>query len=304
LPGAENGQAYFEGRLYQMAGQLDLARQCFEAVVARDRTCYEPFLRLAETLRAAGDPERAAQILSEALPLGLSDDRDLWALWTEISVHDLNRTIQDLMATFPPGDFSTYRLRGTASWDREKVHLQLTDAVSAQAGRAFYKLPLPMEGWSADFEFRFEQAGGLGGGADGMTFAFVRDYSYIRDAGGRLDLGGRGYAVEFDPFAWRGDGIRDPIGDHIGILRGNTNQHLTTHRVSGGFQYNVWHTVRVVFEGGRISVVFDGQTVIADYEIPDFTPFTGYVGFTAATGSGYERHLVRNIRLKLGTAGN
>jgi len=128
-----------------------------------------------------------------------------------------------------------------------------------------------------------------------MAFSLFRDFDVPRRDGSDLNLKGDGYAVEFDTFC----GGSDPPNPHIAIVEDDPNKHRVIHELARGFEIDVWHPVRIVFDRGTISVSFDGQEVIAGHEIAGFERFTGQFGFTAATGLGYERHLCRNIRWRV-----
>ena len=125
--------------------------------------------------------------------------------------------------------------------------------------------------------------------------AFARTYNYPRSVGGSLDFGGEGYGIEFDTYP--AENPTDPHGQHIGLLKDNTHTHLTSYVVTDGFKDNLWHHVRVIFTSGRVTVCYDGNETISGYSIPDYTVLTGYFGFTASSGNGYEWHIVRDIRV-------
>ena len=127
-----------------------------------------------------------------------------------------------------------------------------------------------------------------------MTFAFVRTYDYPEDDGSDLDFGGDGYAIEFDTYPHEDSG--DPPQPHIALIKGNSKNHLTSVE-DLNLRDDKWHSVRIAFTSGRITVSIDDKEIISDYSIAVYTPFTGYFGFTAATGNGFERHLVRNIQI-------
>jgi serine phosphatase RsbU (regulator of sigma subunit) len=196
-------------------------------------------------------------------------------------------------------DLSRYNIQGDAYWDESNEYFVLTRPERMQTGRIFLTSPFEMSAWVAEFEIRIWEGGGLQGGADGITFAFVRSYNYPeqRVRGSSLDFGGGGYGVEFDTYPLENPG--DPQGHHIGLLKDDAYNHLATVVIPGGFRDNVWHHILIVFTNGSITVYYDGKEVISSYSIPNYTAFTGYFGFTAATGHGYEWHAVRNIRMAM-----
>lgn len=193
---------------------------------------------------------------------------------------------------FDPKD---YFLDGNAHWDRKNRCLVLTEAKMGQRGRMFFKTPFPIQAFAASFEIRIGGGAGPQGGADGITFAFVRRYDYPGGAGETLDFGGDGYGVEFDTFinAW------DPKAHHIALLQKSVTQQLSTVTIPGGLRDDRWHRVLMSFKNGRLSLKFDGKPIFSDFKILDYKPFKGFFGFTAATGGACEWHGVRNIQIKI-----
>ena len=155
--------------------------------------------------------------------------------------------------------------------------------------------PFEMNKWIAEFEIRIWGGGGLRGGADGMTFAFVRQTDYSLHGGTILAFGGDGYGVEFDTYPYENAG--DPRGQHIGIISGDVYNHLASVVIPDGLRDGNWHQIRVSLDSGLVDVSYDGIEVLSDCIIPDFAPFVGFFGFTAATGNGYEWHVIRNMRV-------
>jgi len=222
--------------------------------------------KLASFYEYHGEKEKASQIWAK---MGIVKDTD------ELTVGTLK-----------------FYIHGDAYRDINNEYFVLTRPERGQAGRIFTVTPYEMRDWIAEFEIRLWGGKGIYGGADGMTFAFIQDYKYPSISGGGLDLGGKGYAVEFDTFI----GDNDPKGQHIGLLKDNVNKHLTTIMMPDGFN-DKWHNVKVAFTNGQITVYYDDKEVISNFAIPNYETFTGYFGFTAATGADYEWHAVRNIRI-------
>jgi hypothetical protein len=190
--------------------------------------------------------------------------------------------------------YSDYYIQDDAYWDEGNSYFVLTEPEKGQAGRVFFTTPFEMSDWMAQFEIRIWGGVGIVGGADGMAFAFVRGYTYGRRGAAGLDFGGEGYGVEFDTYP--NANVGDPRENHIGLLKDDASEHLTSVVIPGGFTHNIWHHVFVVLTNGRVTVYYDGEEVISDYSLPDYTAFTGHFGFTAGTGGDYEYHAVRNIR--------
>jgi hypothetical protein len=301
--GAEARAAYLEARTLQRAGRGEEASRIFRDLSARDPGRPEPTLQLVEILRSLGKAGAAEEMLRAGIRGALGEFRDVWDLWSRVARDDLGRTPAEVLGSVPldaPGSWWTF---GDARRDPALADFVLTEAEVRRSGRAFLKVPLPMGEWTAEFELRVENPGGYGGGAEGLTLAFLKDFAYPPSIGGSMDLNGDGYAVEFDtyPLAIMGD----PPDPHIAVMRKTTDNpsfpsqvHLAIAGFPGGFSRDAWHPVRVVMRGGTISVSFDGREVISGFAIPGFQDFVGYIGFTAATGGGYQVHRVRSVRFQ------
>jgi tetratricopeptide (TPR) repeat protein len=92
---------YLEGRCSQLSGRLSEAAKRFSALVVADPTASEPVLRLAECLRALGDPERAAAHLQDALEGHADSDSRLLVLWAGIQFAELGRPAAELLLDLP-----------------------------------------------------------------------------------------------------------------------------------------------------------------------------------------------------------
>ncbi len=83
---------YLEGRELQREGRHSDAVTKFSEVVVRGDGLPEPFLRLAESLRAAGEATRALTTLTGALEDESLDAPALWRLWASVSLVDLGHS--------------------------------------------------------------------------------------------------------------------------------------------------------------------------------------------------------------------
>ncbi len=99
--------AYLEGRLLQREGKHEEARIKFDAALALDKSRSEPFLRVTECLRAAGNAASAAIRLREILKPRIGDSRILWNFWFAISAVDLKRGIDEILADLATGNGGT-----------------------------------------------------------------------------------------------------------------------------------------------------------------------------------------------------
>ncbi|MBI4586436.1 MAG: protein kinase [Planctomycetes bacterium] len=92
---------YFEGRLLERSGNCREASQRFLGAIALDGGRREPFLRLIESLRAAGEHEEAERWALKALQKGFPGSEDFLDLWILIAFKDLKRNPEDALAVFP-----------------------------------------------------------------------------------------------------------------------------------------------------------------------------------------------------------
>jgi hypothetical protein len=182
---------------------------------------------------------------------------------------------EDFSAPLPPDTY--YITATTGSGIVEGGSFLLTQNSPYQRGRIFYMAPTPMVAFSATFHLYL---GGDPGGADGAAFLFCPVYDYPPDDGGTLDAScPGGYLVAFDTYE---DGGGGP--DRVYVAYEAHDNRLAVADVpeleDGG-----WHTAAVLFQQPFITVTLDGSDVIAGAELPGYTPFLGYFGFSAATGA-------------------
>jgi hypothetical protein len=194
--------------------------------------------------------------------------------------------------------------------------LRLTDSREMQAGAVWYtgKEP-PTAGFDTTFQFRLTAQGGLGPGADG--FAFVLQNSGPSALAGRGSAGGwgvrdgqrdrtvpgipRAIAIFFDTF--RNNEDHDPSDNYIGIFTngGPRDMKWPPHRLAYTRHLRIplkdgaVHIARILFRPPLLSVYLDNQDKAVlvspvDVSLVADPSGSGWVGFTASTGSGFENH--------------
>lgn len=94
---------YLEGRIAQRDGRFREAAEMFGVVLSRERErgFPEPHLRLAESLRAAGESGAADAGLREALSMADVEYAALWNLWLAISWVDLGKSPGAVLSLLP-----------------------------------------------------------------------------------------------------------------------------------------------------------------------------------------------------------
>ena len=195
----------------------------------------------------------------------------------------------------PPGGGWTFNggasIKGTT--------LSLNKLSQGSAGSAVYSNPVPSNGLSASFTARI----GGGTGADGMTFSLLdaarADAGALGKSGAALGYGGlRGVAVTLDTFR---DSKAYPSANFVGIATGLAGKTgllrfaATTTKIPA--LRTGTHVVGVSVAQGTITVRIDGKKVLSKAVL---LPKSVLVGFTAATGSRTDNHVVSAVRIKAG----
>lgn len=203
--------------------------------------------------------------------------------------------------TYPDfSDVSQLQLNGNAS--QQGTKLQLTPATFGQGGSAWSLQRILLQGnssFSTVFSFEILGRGGLGNGADGLTFAVQTAANNVGGAGGGIGYAGipNSMAVEFDTF----DNGEFGGSNHVGIdVNGDMTSVASTGLLTPDFDDgNVWwawvdydgetdllevrwaqSAVRPV--GAMLSHTIDLPTILGRSDV--------FVGFTSGTGSGYGEH--------------
>lgn len=206
-------------------------------------------------------------------------------------------------------DFSSVaglQLNGSAAQNGNK--LTLTPATLGQSGSAFSQTTVTLNAsasFSTFFSFEILGRGGLGNGADGLTFTVQPNASNVGGSGGGLGYEGipNSVAVEFDTF----DNAESGGSNHVAIdLNGFPYAPVaSTAEIAPDFDngevwyawvdYNGatdaldvrWAATPVRPVGAMLSHTLDLTTV---FGTPDV-----FVGFTSGTGSGYGEHNILSL---------
>lgn len=218
-------------------------------------------------------------------------------------------------------DFSTTNgLRLLGATTVESRALRLTPSLEFQHGAAWRTERLAVrEGFETAFRFRISDPQGLDNGADGFAFVLQNngpDALAGRGASGGFGLGdGRGdrskpgiansLAIFFDTHR----NPEDNSGNAISILTNGDKKKMRwpPPRLAVNWKPQVQlkdertHEVRILFAPPLLSVYVDdhlelrGPVDLARILGPDGK---AYVGFTAATGAGYENHDILDWRFR------
>lgn len=182
--------------------------------------------------------------------------------------------------------------------------LVLTPATFNQGGSAFSTTTVTLNAnasFSTFFAFEILGRGGLGNGADGLTFTVQPNANNVGGIGGGLGYVGIGnsVAVEFDTF----DNSEFGGSNHVGVdLNGSVNSVVSTPEIGPDFDDAAPWYAWVDYDGATDNLeVRWAQTAVRPVgamlaHTVDLTTVLGtpnvFVGFTAGTGAGFGEHAI------------
>lgn len=191
-------------------------------------------------------------------------------------------------------DLSTWHFEGDSTWDSTNNWLQITDTSTGQVGSAFQLTPV--SGDNVTIEFQFYASGGSG--ADGIALTALdtsRATSYLGESGGYLGYGATaaadrlpGWSIEFDTYE---NGTDPTSSDHIAFTFDGDAANPESWIAVPDLEDGAWHTVSIEVADPHVTVILDGTTYI-DEDMSGTFAFPAYVGFSGATGSLTNYHLI------------
>lgn len=167
--------------------------------------------------------------------------------------------------------------------------IQLTDLDIWQSGSAWYSHQIKSK---SGFKTTFSYWAGGGrnlayGGADGIVLTFSPETG-LGSHGEDLGFVKGAFGVELDSY----HNAYDPEGKHIAILKDSTRNHLT-YRTDARVDDSEWHTLTVTYSEDLLTVYLDDEKVLSKENI--FLPDEFYLGISAATGAGRNKHLIKDF---------
>ncbi len=196
-------------------------------------------------------------------------------------------------------------LNGVAKRVGDEIHL--TEAEYYVRGGAFFPHEInTKKGFKINLKYKMKGGSAAPlGGADGIVLTFS-DKIGLGGGGEHLGfVGGNSYGVELDTF----HNYFDPggVNKHVAVIYGNTRNHLAYVEKNdlddNGFEEpSDWHDLELVYVPGirKITVSIDGDEVLS-YEIKEGDapmPATVFLGVSASTGEGYNKHYIKDFRFE------
>ena len=178
----------------------------------------------------------------------------------------------------------------------------LTPAQRSQRGAIFFNTAINLDicnKWITEFEFRIAD----GNGADGLAFCYL-DVPPVGFAGGGglgIPATANGLKICVDTY-WNGFDPANSCPSGVPKLEMRWGQGYNecadtqpTYRNTNGdlsfIRDGNFHKARITYNKGNMTFAVDGKVYLTGFQTFNFT---GYFGFTAGTGNGFDAHSIRN----------
>jgi uncharacterized membrane protein len=184
---------------------------------------------------------------------------------------------------------------GSAYLDIQNDYMVLTPNKTYQVGNIWLNQDI-----FSPFSIEFGYKAGGGTGADGLILMFYKNKNYEPGSGGRLgfnaasDEGVSGYGIEFDNWKNSEPCCTDPTERHIALIKDSAANHLIWVE-DPRTEDNQWHKVMVQVNNRSVSVYLDNSNIFT-FE-GEISASYGGLGFSAATGSYDNWHLIDDVRI-------
>lgn len=194
-------------------------------------------------------------------------------------------------------DTSSWNFEGSANWDSGNSWVELTGPSIDQAGTAF-QTSTTVDADNVSIEFQFFVSGGSG--ADGFSLTALdstRMTGFVGSTGGGIGYAGLpGWSIEVDTY-YNGAYYDPTTADHLSVHIDGDNTAYVAWSALPEMEDGSWHTMAVTMSGGWLTVEIDGTAYI-DQAVSGISNFPAYVGFTAATGSLTNYHLIDALEVE------
>ena len=218
----------------------------------------------------------------------------------DISVTACSEYTWNQEETFGPAfDHTLFAINGAAVHYPDTGEFWLTDS-TWEGGAIYLSTPILLERFRMRLRFRVETITG----GDGMAIAWVQGAdpdALLGQRGEQLGVGAisgaTGWVVELDNHQNSSRG--DPSADHVALVRLPAYQHEGAPVAVMDLEDGSPRELVVDFDLGHLVVTLEGATVL-ETDVPDYAPFEGYLGVTAATGSLANRHILETWSVETG----
>ena len=209
-------------------------------------------------------------------------------------------------------DLSGLTLLGSATTGPNDV-LRLTPASQGQNGAAWHsdKQFVSLE-WETEFSFNLNENTGDFGGSDGFAFVIQNNQpTYLVGGGGSLGYMNlqNSLVVEFDTF--QNSENSDPSPSHISVHTNGIGANRPDEAFSIGSYVTPQlmddantHNVKIRYSAGVLKVFYDNfgtpviSTAVDLSQLLQLDAGRAWVGFTAATGGGWQNHDILNWQFR------
>jgi gliding motility-associated-like protein len=174
--------------------------------------------------------------------------------------------------------------------------LVLTSNTTWQSGAIFYNSPINLQvctKWTVEFDFRIFG----GNGADGMAFCFldVPPSGFVNGGGMGIPGTANGLKIGLDTYnncggpnpelqIYSGSGYDECIAGMVKVDNSAGNLNFVRN--------NNYQPARITYNNGVIQFFINNTLYLtANFNVN----FSGYMGFTASSGSLYDQHSIRNV---------
>lgn len=185
-----------------------------------------------------------------------------------------------------------WTLFGDAFNNADDGWIVLAPSISVTAGSAF-RLSEPVIANDIDISFRFWIGGGDGADGISLTVIDAAATEFVGGWGGGIGFSGLpGWSLEVD--VWHNLEVDPTELDHVSLHLNGDLETIVAWSTLPEMEDNGWHDMHVRVDGAVMQVAIDGARVL-DVLVPEITAFSGYLGFTAATGGSTHEHRVDSL---------
>lgn len=180
--------------------------------------------------------------------------------------------------------------------------LILTNALQTQSGGIFFNNPLNLatcSKWTVEFDYRLWGGGGNScpfGVADGLAFCFldVPPAGFVNGGGIGIPATANGLKIILDTYD-NGCGLNPELQIFSGIGYDECAPAMVKlTNINGNLNFirnQVYQHVKITYVNGLITLFVNNVNYLSANFV---TAFTGYMGFTAATGGGCDQQSIKN----------